>query len=629
MQRKEKTMVRTARKVLLHAIALAVCLCCLNTASAWAAKGGIFNKLLISADDLQKKAGDPQLVILDARMSAGYDTAHIPGAISLKWGNYVTGPHKNLLPVADLETALGAVGLSRDKVYVIYDDTIYSWGAAGRVFWMLEYLGCTNVHILNGGWDKWVADGRPTQATINTLLPAVFTAQANQSIVMTTDRLNERRDDPDFAIIDCRTDEEYNGWQLYAEARGGHIPGAIQIPYAWFFNEDKTIKDTKQLTALFKSKGISKKQEVTAHCTKGIRSAFVYFILRTMGYKKCSNYDGSISEWSANGALPMEKLENFEKLVHPGWVKQVIDYHAPGSSSAQPPEYPYDRDHKYLIFETQWGPADVYLDGHVPGAIHSDSDIYENDYPRWFLLFDGDLHDAMADMGITEDTTVIVYSDSPIFAARLWWILMFAGVTDVRILNGGYQYWTANGLGGETTINNPTPATFTGSSVPDHIATTDYVFANYTDTATLVLADVRSSAEYIGNESGYRYLRAKGRIPNGIWAYDADDSSMIYRDSDNTLRSYTEIRDMWEQLGIMPDKEIIFYCGDGYRSALAFFYAYLMGFENIRNYSDGWKDWSTQYTEDAVACARSITPNWCQDPSGRPIAKGKPKKVKK
>ena len=126
--------------------------------------------------------------------------------------------------------------------------------------------------------------------------------------------------------------------------------------------------------------------EVTSHCTVGIRSGFVYFILRTMGYKECSNYDGSIKEWAADGSLPMEKLENFEKLVHPGWVKQVIDYHAPGSSSAQPPEYPYDRDHKYLIFETQWGPlgdgyADEYLDGHVPGAIYSDSDIYENGLP--------------------------------------------------------------------------------------------------------------------------------------------------------------------------------------------------------------------------------------------------------
>ena len=620
-------MARTSRKVLLYAITLAVCLCCLNTASAWAAKakGGIFKNLLISADDLQKKAGEPQLVILDTRSTDSYAASHIPGAVNFRWQNYATGPYMNLLPVGDLETALSAAGLTRDKVYVIYDDTIYSWGAAGRIFWMLEYLGCPNVHILNGGWDKWSADGRATQSAINTLTPAVFTASVKASIVMDKARLDSRRGDDDFAIIDARTDEEYNGWQLYGEARGGHIPGAIQIPYAWFFNEDKTIKDKKQLAALFKSKGISNKMEVTSHCTVGIRSGFVYFILRTMGYKVCSNYDGSIKEWADDSSLPMEKLENFEKLVHPGWVKQVIDYHAAGSSSAQPPEYPYDRDHKYLIFETQWGPADVYLDGHVPGAIHSDSDIYENGSPRWFLLPDDEIKDAMADMGITEDTTVIVYSTSPSFAARLWWILMYAGVNDVRILNGGYQQWTAAGFGGETTINAPVPTTYSGSAVPEYRATTDYVFANYQDTTTLAIADVRSSDEYSGKKSGYDYLLAKGRIPNAVWVYDAD----VYEDADGTMRSYTEIRDMWENLGVTSDKEIIFSCGGGYRSALTFFQAYLMGFDDIRNYSDGWSGWSTEYTEDAVACADGITPGWCQDPSGRPFAKGKAKKVKK
>lgn len=630
---KGKSMGKSTRKLLLTAIALAVCLCCLNTASAWAAKGGLFKKPLISADDLEKAEGDSQLVILDTRSTDSYAASHIPAAVSFRWQNFVDGS-TNLLPVNTLETLLSAAGLTRDRVYVIYDDTTASWGASGRVFWMLEYLGCEHVHILNGGWDKWAADGRTTQSSINTLPPAVFTAEANPSIVMTTDRIKERRNDPDFIIIDSRTDEEFNGWQLYGEARGGHIPGAVQIPYAWFFNEDKTILDKKQLKALFKEKGITKKMEVTSYCTVGIRSGFVYFILRQMGYKECSNYDGSIKEWAADGSLPMEKLENFKKLVHPAWVQQVIDYHAPGSITVAPPEYPYDRDHKYLIFETQWGPldddwADDYVYGHVPGAMYSNSDIYENDYPRWFMLPDGDLHDAMGDMGITEDTTVIVYSNSTIFAARLWWILLYAGVQDVRILNGGYQQWTVQGFAGETTMNDPVPATFVGSTVPDHIATTDYVFANYADTDTLVLADVRSKDEFTGKISGYSYVLAKGRIPTGVWAYDADDSSLLYKDADNTLRSYTEIRDLWDGLGITSDKEIVFYCGSGYRSALTFFYAYLMGYPAIRNYSDGWEGWSTEYTEDEVACADSITPGWCQDPSGRPIARGKAKKIKK
>jgi thiosulfate/3-mercaptopyruvate sulfurtransferase len=205
---------------------------------------------------------------------------------------------------------------------------------------------------------------------------------------------------------------------------------------------------------------------------------------------------------------------------------------------------------------------------------------------------------------------------------------MYAGVHDVRILNGGYRQWVADGLGGETTINTPVPATFAGSAVPEYRAETDYVFANYGDTSTLVLADVRSRDEYTGKISGYSYVQARGRIPNAVWAYDGDDAALIYTDADGTLRSYTEVRDIWEGLGVTSDKEIIFYCGSGYRSALTFFYAYLMNYPDIRNYSDGWEGWSTTYTEDAVACADSITPGWCQDPSGRPFMKGTPKKVK-
>ena len=183
-----------------------------------------------------------------------------------------------------------------------------------------------------------------------------------------------------------------------------------------------------------------------------------------MGYNKASNYDGSIAEWAADPSLPMEKAARFSEIVYPAWVKSLIEYHKPDSTSAAPPEYPYDRDHKYLIFETQWGSFDdmvagwavrSYLDGHIPGAIHSNSDVYENGAPRWFLIPDDELKAAVGSMGITEDTTVVVYSDSRIFAARLWWILKYAGVTDVRFMDGGIQQWIASGYETETTINNP------------------------------------------------------------------------------------------------------------------------------------------------------------------------------
>ncbi|MBF0412970.1 MAG: sulfurtransferase [Desulfamplus sp.] len=606
-------------------------------------KGYPNGQFIATADDLKKNG----VMILDARSEAAYNAGHIQGAINARWQEFADSS-RSLLPVNQLEQILGEKGLTRESKIIIYDDTTASWGASGRLFWMFETLGCNWVKILDGGWDKWIADKNTPETRGNVLKSAEFRAAAKSGITSDKEYIKSRMKDSDFVVVDTRTDEEFNGWQLYGEARGGHITGAVQLPYAWYFKTDKTILDYQEIKTLFDSKGVTKDKEVAAYCTVGIRSAFAYYLTRLMGYDRASNYDGSISDWAGSdeNSYPMDKLANYHKLVYPKWVNQLIEYHKAGSTSAAPPDYPYSREHKYIIFETQWGTLDdaaAYKAGHIPGAIHSNSDIYENDYPRWFLLPDNDVHKAMGNMGITEDTTVVVYSDSNIFAARLWWILMYAGVKDVRYLNGGYKQWVADGYKYEETINEPITTTFRGSVKPEYIATVDDVFNSYADTANLFLADVRSYKEYIGEISGYSYVAQKGRIPNSVWCHDADDSGGIYVDSDGTTRNYTELMKLWNSFGIkseitpsvynssdaglsgngggMFEKEVVFYCGSGYRSALTFMYAHLMGYENVRNFSDGWEGWSTSYRKDE-SCTDSITPGWCQDPSGRPIETG-------
>ena len=276
-----------------------------------------------------------------------------------------------------------------------------------------------------------------------------------------------------------------------------------------------------------------------------------------------------------------------------------------------------------LIFETQWGSFDdmaqgwaddSFLQGHIPGAIHSNSDVYENNYPRWFKLPDDELKAAVGSMGITADTTVVVYSNNPIFSARLWWLLKYAGVADVRLLNGGYEAWVAAGYDGETDINDPVPATYDGDVMPTMAAETTYMETVY-NTGNSILADVRTYPEYAGETSGYGYVLNNGRIPGAVYAFCAEPPHLEYLDSDGTLRSFDLVRDMWRDLGIaatiddsMFDKEVIFYCGSGYRSSLSYLYAYLMGYENVRNYSDGWEGWSTNYIEDASYTAPEDLP---------------------
>jgi 3-mercaptopyruvate sulfurtransferase SseA len=588
--------------------------------------------LLVTSDSLQTSLGANGLVVIDARPATAYAAGHIPGAVNLQHNAYWT-KGSGLKDQATVAGQLGAAGIARDRKIVIYDNTTASWGAAGRLFWMLEYLGCTDVHILNGGWDKWSADHRPLETAAVTLPATAFVPQVKSAARADSVRIATRLFDKDFTVIDARTDEEYLGWQLYGETRGGHIPRAVNIPYATFFNSDKTVLSYTDLKSLLESKGITADKEVTANCTAGIRSAYVYFLLRLMGYSRCSNYDASIWDWADNTSYPMDKAANYADAVYPAWVKALIDYHKPGSTSAAPPQYSYDRNHKYVIFETQWGSfSDMaagwadnsYLLGHIPGAIHSNSDVYENGYPRWFLLPDAELKTALGSMGITPDTTVVVYSDSNIFAARLWWILKYAGVTDVRFMNGGMQGWQAAGYPTETTIKTPVPTTYTGTTNPALLASTAYVASVYNTTAQMV--DVRAGSEYAGMISGYSYVVNKGRIPGAVWGYNADDSAGIYVDGDATLRSYEEVKSLWSNLGIDFSKETIFYCGSGYRSALAFLYAHLMGYSNIRSYSDGWEGWSTNYVEDPAYLATPAVPGstdgWRQDPSGRPFATG-------
>ncbi len=124
-----------------------------------------------------------------------------------------------------------------------------------------------------------------------------------------------------------------------------------------------------------------------------------------------------------------------------------------------------------------------------------------------------------------------------------------------------------------------------------------------------------------GETSGYEYLQQRGRIPNAIPIGDADDKAQLYQTADGRLLPLADMAARWTQLGLKAsghgfEREVIFYCGSGWRSSLTFLYAYLLGYENIRNYSDGWSGWSTTY--QAAAREQGLTPGWRQGASGRP-----------
>jgi molybdopterin synthase sulfurtransferase len=303
-------------------------------------------------------------------------------------------------------------------------------------------------------------------------------------------------------------------------------------------------------------------------------------------------------------------------IVSPAWVKTMIDHHSPV----------YRRNH-FVILEASWAKlADArdYHAGHIPGAIHLDTDEFENGYPRWLLRQPRELQRVIGALGIMPGTTVVVYARQAIAAARAWWVLKYAGVADVRFLNGGLSAWIAAGYPVETTVTIPEPVVFEERVRYEWLATTAYVKAHLHNRQTR-LADVRSLEEYVGASSGYDYINCKGRIHAAIHIDNADDAACLYVSADGTLRGPGEILALWQEAGLTNDGcEVIFYCGNGWRSSLAFLYAWLLGFKRIRNYSDGWGGWSTVYTRDPRA--KGGTPGWRQRSSANhfmPVSKNR------
>jgi 3-mercaptopyruvate sulfurtransferase SseA len=357
---------------------------------------------------------------------------------------------------------------------------------------------------------------------------------------------------------------------------------------------------------------------------------------------------------SKHAVRPGLQLPNEHGLVTVEWLKSTMDRQQPSEKYSQPNDdagnpnrdgSTYDTAHEQtndktkpiVIVEASWADlanAKDYHRGHIPGAIHVNTDLFENGYPEWKLQPLESLQKSIGDLGIAPDTMVIVYSVQLIAATRVWWVLMYAGVADVRILDGDARTWSQAGFDLEQTPHELPPVAFVANPRTDWLIETadlrKLIKSNGTSpindpTIPPRLFDMRSQAEFAGEISGYSYLDAKGRIPTASWLGDADDSSLTYKLTNGRLRPPREIYTEWHAKGLdlsnAADSNTlplhVFYCGGGWRSSAAFFYAWLSGARNIRNYADGWAGWSTRYIRDETATGN--TPGWSQIKTDHPV----------
>jgi 3-mercaptopyruvate sulfurtransferase SseA len=421
--------------------------------------------------------------------------------------------------------------------------------------------------------------------------------------------LRDGLDDPTLTIVDVRPLVAYTGWRRNGDARGGHIPGAVAFPSAWLDSVDEV-----EIERLLDDKHIVAGRDVVIYGESANDARVFAEKLDELGIEGVRILDDGVRGWAADETLPLERLPNYDKLVDIEWLREVLDG---GRPEAAPPG-------AFILFHVNFGVPEEYAEGHIPGALFLDTNWLE-DPADWNRRSPAAIEAALLALGITKDTTIVVYGRDTegdanekwpgrragqIAATRALMILRYAGVDDVRLLDGGYDWWVRAGNPLETVERRPTPVAAFGATIPvrpEVIVDIDEAKQIIADPDGAALVSIRTWREHIGNVSGYNYIGPAGRIKGDVWGNCGTDAYHMqhYRNVDNTMRAYPEIAANWAEAGITGDKWVAYYCGTGWRASETWFYAYLMGWDRIAVYDGGWFEWS-------------------QDPINNPIEIGEP-----
>lgn len=409
---------------------------------------------------------------------------------------------------------------------------------------------------------------------------------------VTTDQLRTLLGDETTSVIDVRPVEAYNGWTLHGEPRGGHIPGARSLPMKWFTYID--------WVEIVNAKGITPQQQLVVYGYDEEESSRAAEQFQRMGFDRVSVYTGFLDQWAADPGLPLDAMPRYRHLVPADWLAKTLT-----GEQVQEPANP-----RHVLCHAHYrNPADYDL-GHIPGAVALDTLLLESP-ETWNRRSPGELKAALQSLGITAGTTVTLYgrfsfpnNDDPfpgssaghLGAMRCAAILLYAGVKDVRVLNGGLQAWLDAGHEITTEPASPVPIEEFGAEIPggeQYMVDIDEAKEIIADSGSN-LVSVRSWGEYIGEVSGYNYIEKKGRIPGSVFGNCGSDAYHMenYRNLDHTTREYPEIEALWAEVGITAEKRNAFYCGTGWRGSEAFFNAWLMGWPRVAVFDGGWFEWS-------------------------------------
>lgn len=272
---------------------------------------------IVSTQWVADNLGGENIVLVEVDVDTeAYDQGHVPGAVGWNWTSQLNDElTRDILSREQLEALLGASGISRDTTVVLYGDN-NNWFAT-YAFWQLKMYGHPDLKIMDGGRQKWMDEGRPLTIAAPAVAAASYAASdPDTSIRATRDYvLNVASTSNSVGLVDVRAPDEFNGTLLApanlpqeGSQRGGHIPGAANIPWATAVAEDGTFKSVEELREIYGGKGISGESEIIAYCRIGERSSHTWFVLsQILGYGKVRNYDGSWTEYGSIVGAPIER----------------------------------------------------------------------------------------------------------------------------------------------------------------------------------------------------------------------------------------------------------------------------------------------------------------------------------
>lgn len=267
--------------------------------------------LLINTDEFIKLQKQPNVVLLDAEAPATYQRGHISGAVNLPITLFTNlkSRRKNGYPVtvADAEKLLGGAGIDNDTLVVIYGNGA---GKASAGLWFaLDFFGHKKIKVLNGGFRKWVKEGRAVTQEIPRVVKKKYVASAHPEKVVTLKWMKKNIRKKKVVVIDTRSLNEYIG-QVVPEgtSRGGHIPGARHLEWSKLSGDLETFKSADEMRKILSKNGITRDTRIITYCNSGIgRSSYLSMALELAGYDNVKEYTGSWEEWSGDPRLPIEK----------------------------------------------------------------------------------------------------------------------------------------------------------------------------------------------------------------------------------------------------------------------------------------------------------------------------------